>query len=120
MGRLTLVIAMLTASNSVAQEVCIEPIRLDAGYLSDAGYDAGEIRSAYRSYFSDVEDYLNCLNHASTRIRQEATAAAQDYNRVLDQYPVEPGQGGESEQAPRIEMTDSGTLFLDHQAEWLK
>lgn len=98
MGRLTLVIAMLTASNSAAQEACIEPVRPDAGYLADASYDAGEIRSAYRSYFSDVEDYLNCLNQASARIRQEATVAAQDYNRVLDQYPVEPGQGSEPEQ----------------------
>ncbi len=93
MGRLTLVVAMLAASNSAAQEACIEPVRPDAGFLADAGYGAGEIRSAYRSYFSVVEDYLNCLNQASARIRQEATAAAQDYNRVLDQYPVEPGQG---------------------------
>lgn len=120
MGRLTLVVAMLAASNSAAQEACIEPVRPDAGYLADAGYDAGEIRSAYRRYFSDVEDYLNCLNQASARIRREATAAAQQYNRVLDQYPAEPGQGSEPEQAPRIEMTDSGTLFLDYQAGWLK
>ncbi len=120
MARLTLVIAMLAASNSAAQEVCIEPVRPDAGYLADAEYGAGEIRSAYRGYFSDVEDYLNCLNQASARIRQEATAVAQDYNRVLDQYPFEPGQGGEPERAPRIEMTDSGTLHLDHQADWLK
>lgn len=120
MERLTLVIAMLAASNSAAQDACIEPVRPDAGHLADAGYGAGEIRSAYQGYFSDVEDYLNCLNQASARIRQEATAAAQDYNRVLDQYPIEPGQGGESERAPRIEMTDTGTLFLDHQADWLK
>ncbi len=120
MGRLTLVIAILAASNSVAQEVCIEPVRPDESYLADEGYGAREIRSAYRSYFSDVEDYLNCLNHASARIRQQATAAVQDYNRVLDQYRAEPGQGSESEQGPRIEMTDSGTLFLDYQAEWLK
>ena len=120
MGRLALVIVMLAASNSVAQDACIEPVRPDAGYLADVGYGAGEIRSAYRDYFSGVEDYLNCLNQASARIRQEATAASQDYNRILDQYPIESGQGGESERAPRIEMTDTGTLFLDHQAEWLK
>ncbi len=120
MARLTLVIAILVASEGSAQETCIEPVRPDAGYLADAGYDAGEIRSAYRGYFSDVEDYLNCLNHASARIRREATAAAQDYNRVLDQYRVAPGQGSEPDQAPRIEMTDSGTLFLDYQARWLK
>lgn len=120
MGRLTLIIAMLAASNSGGQEACIEPVRPDASYLADAGYEASEIRSAYRGYFSDVEDYLNCLNHASARIRQQATAAVQDYNRVLDQYPFEPGQGSEPEQAPHIEMTGSGTLFLDFQAEWLK
>ncbi|WP_298921085.1 hypothetical protein [uncultured Roseobacter sp.] len=120
MRRLTLVIAMLTASDSVAQEACIEPVRPDAGYLADAGYEAGEIRSAYRGYFSDVEDYLNCLNQSSARIRQEATAAAQDYDRVLDQYPSEPEQGGAPERAPRIEMTDGGTLHLDHQAGWLR
>ncbi len=120
MARLTLVIAMHAASNAVAQDACIEPVRPDAGYLADAEYGAGEIRSAYRGYFSDVEDYLNCLNQASARIRKEATAAAQDYDRVLDQYPVEPGQGGEPERAPLIEMTDSETLFLDYQAGWLK
>lgn len=120
MARLTLMIAMLAASNSAAQEACIEPVRLDAGYLTDAGYGAGEIRSAYRGYFSDVEDYLNCLNQATARIRQEATSAAQEYDRVLDRYPVKPGEGIEPEQAPRIEMSDSGTLFLNHQAEWLK
>lgn len=120
MERLTLVIAILAASNSVAQEACIEPVRPDASYLADAGYGAVEIRSVYRSYFSDVEDYLNCLNQTTARIRREATAAAQDYNRVLDQYRVAPGQGSEPDQAPRIEMTDSGTLFLNHQAEWLK
>ncbi len=120
MCRLILVIVMLAASNSAAQEACIEPVRPDAGFLADAGYGAGEIRSAYRSYFSDVEDYLNCLNQASARIRREATAAAQDYNRVLDRYPVEPGKGSEPKRSPRIEMTDSGTLFLNHQAEWLK
>ena len=120
MGRLILVIAMLAASSSVAQEVCLEPVRPDAGYLADAGYGAGEIRSAYRGYFADVEDYLNCLNQTTARIRQEATSAAQDYERVLDQYPVKPGQGGEPERAPRIDMADSGTLFLDYQAEWLK
>lgn len=120
MGRLTLMIALFAASNAVAQEACIEPVRPDAGYLSDAGHGAGEIRLAYRGYFSDVEDYLNCLNHASARIRHEATAAAQDYDRVLDQYPFEPGHGGEPDQDPRIEMSDCGTLFLDYQAEWLK
>lgn len=120
MERLPLVIAILAASEGSAQEACIDPVRPHAGYLADASFDAGEIRSAYRGYFSDVEDYLNCLNHASARIRREATAAAQDYNRVLDQYPVAPGPGGEPERDPLIEMTDSGILFLDHQAEWLK
>ena len=120
MRHLTLMIAILAASKGIAQEVCVEPVRPDAEYLADAGDSAEEIRSAYRSYFSDVEDYLNCLNQATARIRQEATAAAQDYDRVLDQYPVEPGQGGDPERASRIEMTDSGTLLLDYRGEWLK
>ena len=120
MRHLTLMIAILATSKGMAQEVCVEPVRPDAEYLADAGDSAEEIRSAYQGYFSEVEDYLNCLNQASARIRQEATAAAQDYDRVLDRYPREAGQGGKSERAPRIEMTDSGTLFLDHQAEWLK
>lgn len=47
MGHLTLAIVMLAASNSAAQDVCIEPVRLDTVYLADAGYGAGEIRSAY-------------------------------------------------------------------------
>lgn len=120
MLRLTLVIAILTASMGLAQEACLDPVRPDTGYLADTEYEAREIRETYRGYFSEVEDYLNCLNHASARIRQEATAAAQDYDRVLDQFPVRPGQGSEPMSAPRVEMSETGTLFLDYQAEWLK
>ncbi|MDA3856942.1 MAG: hypothetical protein PF480_01550 [Roseovarius sp.] len=120
MVRLALVFAISATSLVTAQEACIEPIRPDAGYLVDADYEALEIREAYRGYFSAVEGYLNCLNRSSARIRQEATAAAQDYDRVLDQYPVQPGQGGEPPPAPRVEMSETGTLFLDYQAEWLR
>ena len=45
MARLTLVIAILAASEGSAQEACIEPVRPGAGYLADAGYDADWIRA---------------------------------------------------------------------------
>jgi hypothetical protein len=108
------------ASIASAQESCLEPFRPEPEFLADGGYDAQEMRGEFRIYFSEVETYLNCLNHASARIRQEATAAAQDYNRVLDQHPVTPGQVSEPEQAPRVELSESGTLFLDYDAQWLQ
>lgn len=120
MRRLALALVILAASKGAAQDVCYEPVRPDAGYLVDGGYNGQEIREAYRGYFSEVEAYLNCLNRSSARIRQEATVAAQDYDRVLDQFPALSGQGGEAPPAPHVEMSDSGTLFLDHQAGWLK
>lgn len=120
MRYLALILIMVSASKATAKQACFAPVRPDAGYLTDAGYGAQDIREAYRGYFSEVEDYLNCLNHSSARIRQEATAAAQDYDRVLDQYPAQPGQGGEPPPAPRVGMSETGTLFLDFQAEWLK
>ncbi|WP_282063631.1 hypothetical protein [Roseobacter litoralis] len=120
MRYLALILIMVSASKAIAQQACFAPLRPDAGYLADQGYEAQEIRGAYRGYFSEVEDYLNCLNHSSARIRQEATTAAQDYDRVLDQFPVQPGQGGEPLPVPRVKMSETGTLFLDFQAEWLK
>lgn len=120
MKYLVLILIVVSASKANAQQACLEPVRPDVGYLADGGYEAEEIREAYRGYFSEVEDYLNCLNHSSARIRQEATAAARDYDRVLDQYPAQPGQGGAPPPAPRVEMSETGTLFLDYQAEWLQ
>lgn len=107
-------------SGPSSYESCLEPFRPDVGILVDGGYEAQEMRDEFRTYFSEVEDYLNCLNSSAARIRKEATAAAQDYNRVLDQHPVEPGQSVEPETAPRVELTESGTLFLDYNAEWLQ
>ena len=121
MVRLALAFVLCAVSGAPsAQEACFEPIRPDTSYLVDGGYDAHEIRETFRAYFSEVEDYLNCLNYSSARIRQDATAAAQDYNRVLDQHPIQPAEGIEPEQAPRIEMTGNGTLFLDYEAKWLQ
>ena len=118
--RFALILMVFGGSAATAQESCIEPFRPDAEYLADGGFDAQEMRDFFRTYFSEVEDYLNCLNHSSSRIRQEATAAAQDYNRVLNQHPVEAGQSSEPESVPRVELSETGTLFLDYQAEWLK
>lgn len=120
MRYLALILIMVATSKATAQQACFAPVRPDAGYLTDAGYEAQDIRETYRGYFSEVEDYLNCLNRSSARIRQEATAAAQDYDRVLDQYPAQPGQEGESPPAPRVEMSETGTLFLDYKAGCLQ
>ena len=118
--RLALVLLVIATAEASAHESCIEPYRPDAEFLADGGYDAQEMREEFRIYFSEVEDYLNCLNNSAARIRQEATAAAQDYNRVLDQHPVESGQPVEQEPVPQVELSDSGTLFLDYNAGWLK
>ncbi|MEP3329837.1 hypothetical protein [Sedimentitalea sp.] len=115
-----LILALCAASGAVAQEVCIEPFRPDAEYLADSGFGPEEMRAAYRVYFSEVEDNLNCLNSSSARIREEATAAAQEYNRVLDQYPASKRQVVEPEPVPRIEMSETGRLFLDYHADWLR
>ena len=120
MLRLAIFVLMFSACHASAQDSCLEPFRPGAEFLADGGYDAQEIRAEIRTYFSEVEDYLNCLNRASARIRQEATAAAQDYNRVLDQHPVTPGQTSDLEQAPRVELSETGTLFLDYEAQWLR
>lgn len=120
MRQLILSLAVCAASGTSAQESCIEPFRPDLEYLSDGGFEPEEIREAYRDYFSEVEDYLNCLNRSSARIRREATTAAQEYNRVLDQYPTSPEPGVEPEPVPRIELGETGRLFLDYQAGWLR
>ncbi|MCZ4258718.1 hypothetical protein [Sulfitobacter sp. G21635-S1] len=120
MDKIPLILAVVWASSAGAQETCIEPFRPDAEYLADGGFSPEEMREEFRTYFSEVEDYLNCLNRSGARIRQEATAAAQDYNHVLDRHPVKPGQRIEQEPVPRVELSESGTLFLDYEAEWLQ
>ncbi|WP_282128048.1 hypothetical protein [Roseobacter litoralis] len=115
-----LILAICMASGASGEESCVEPFRPELEYLSDGGLSPEEIREAYRDYFSGVEDYLNCLNCSSARVRQEATAAAQEFSRVLDQYPASPGAAVEPEPVPRFDMSETGRLFLDHRAGWLR
>lgn len=71
--------------------------------------------SEFRRYFSEVEDYLNCLNETSGRIRDDARAAAYDYQHVLE--TTEPGRADQVAnefQAPTVAMKDTGELFLDY------
>lgn len=68
-------VATLTAPVA-AQALCIGPIRPEATYLLDAGVSGAEVRTEFQRYFSQVEDYLNCLNDTSGRIRDDARAAA--------------------------------------------
>lgn len=106
------------AAPAAAEELCIEPIRPEAAHLLDAGFSGAEVRSEFRRYFSEVEDYLNCLNEISGRIRDDARAAAYDYQHVLE--TTEPERGTETSEdfvPPTVEMKETGELFLDYRPE---
>lgn len=106
------------AAPAAAQELCIEPIRPEAAHLLDAGFSGAEVRSEFRRYFSEVEYYLNCLNETSGRIRDDARAAAYDYQHVLEM--TKPGRGTETSEdfvPPTVEMKETGELFLDYRPE---
>ncbi len=108
------IVAVLTAPGT-AQELCIEPIRPEAAQLLDVGFTGAEVRVEFRRFFSEVEEYLNCLNETSARIRDDARAAAYDYQRVLE--TTEPGQadqGDDGFRPPSVAMKDTGELFLDY------
>jgi|OM-RGC.v1.025170521 hypothetical protein len=109
-------LAVLTAPGT-AQELCIEPIRPEAVHLLDAGLSGAEVRTEFRRYFNEVEDYLNCLNETSARIREDARAAAYDYQHVLES--TEPGEadlGDDGFRPPSVAMKNTGELFLDYRA----
>lgn len=117
MKPLTVSLAMVAALAvpAAAQELCIEPIRPESAYLLDAGLTGAEVRTEFRRYFNEVEDYLNCLNDASGRIRDDARAAAYDYQKVLEtKEPGKADQGDDGFQPPSAEMKDTGELFLDY------
>lgn len=112
-----LAVAMMAAlaASGAAQELCIEPIRPEAAHLLDAGFSGGEVRTEFRLYFNEVEDYLNCLNETSGRIRDDARAAAYDYQHVLE--TTEPGRADQEADGfspPSVEMKDTGELYLDY------
>lgn len=107
-------IVAVFAEHGAAQELCIEPIRPEAAQLLDAGFTGAEVRVEFQRFFSQVEEYLNCLNETSARIRDDAQAAAHDYQRVLE--TTEPGkadQGDDGFRPPSVAMKDTGELFLD-------
>lgn len=106
------IVAVLTAPGA-AQELCIEPTRPEAAHLLDAGFSGAEVRAEFRRYFGEVEDFLNCLNETSGRIRDDARAAAFDYQHVLE--TTEPGkadQGDDGFQPPNIAMKETGELIM--------
>ncbi|WP_074838763.1 hypothetical protein [Marinovum algicola] len=108
------IVAALVEHGAV-QELCIEPIRPEAAQLLDAGFTGAEVRVEFRRFFSQVEEYLNCLNKTSARIRDDARAAAYDYQRVLE--TTEPGkadQGDDGFRPPSVAMKDTGELFLNY------
>ena len=112
-----LAVAMMAAlaAPGASQELCIEPIRPEAAHLLDAGFSGGEVRTEFRRYFNEVEDYLNCLNETSGRIRDDARAAAYDYQHVLE--TTESGRADQEADGfspPSVEMKDTGELYLDY------
>ncbi|ATG37837.1 hypothetical protein PhaeoP23_03760 (plasmid) [Phaeobacter piscinae] len=112
---LAVAIMAVSAAPVAAQELCIEPIRPESVYLLDAGFSGAEIRAEFRRFFSEVEVYLNCLNETSARIRQDARAAAYDYQHVLE--TTEPGKADPADdgfQPPSVALRDTGELFLDY------
>lgn len=106
------IVAALTVSGT-AQELCIQPIRPEAAHLLDAGFSGAEVRVEFRRYFNEIEDYLNCLNAKSGRIRGEARSAAYDYQHVLETTELgDAGQVDDEFQPPSVAMKDTGELFL--------
>ena len=117
MKPLTLAVAGMTALGvpAFAQELCIEPIRPEAVHLLDSGFTGAEVRVEFRRYFNEVEVYLNCLNEASGRIREDARAAAYDLQQVLETTEPSPGdQGSQVSHPASVELKDTGELFLDY------
>ncbi|WP_335949695.1 hypothetical protein [Salipiger bermudensis] len=110
-------IVMGSTVPGTAQELCVEPIRPEAAHLLDAGFSGAEVRAEFRRYFNEVEDYLNCLNDASGRIRDDARAAAYDYQKVLEtKEPGKADQGDDGFRPPSVAMKNTGELFLDYRA----
>ena len=113
--RLLMAVALAAVPGNLAAQACVEPVRPEPAYLEDAGFTGAELRKHYRLYFADVEVYLNCLNASSGRIREEARAAAYDYQQVLNRHPHVPGVETNGEHsAPEVSMRESGELHLSY------
>ncbi|MCE6967546.1 hypothetical protein [Cereibacter sphaeroides] len=106
------------SSACLAAPICLEPVRPDRAFLEDAGFSPAEIRTEYRSYFTDVEDFLNCVNETAARVRSEAQTAAYDFDRALRELPQErlSSSGSEDDFAPStVPLQETGRLFLSQE-----
>ncbi|MEK8654587.1 hypothetical protein P2R65_25115, partial [Escherichia coli] len=56
-----------------------------------------------------TENYLNCVNSESGRVRVEAKRASEEYGRVLRRYPLKPGETVERPQRGEV-VSSSGVL----------
>lgn len=105
---LYLITFLVTVSSAQAQ--CIKPpIRPDPGALVASGYSAADLRRHYQAYFNETENYLNCVNSESGRVRVEAKRASEEYGRVLRRYPLKPGETVERPQRGEV-VSSSGVL----------
>ncbi|MCE6958107.1 hypothetical protein LAZ40_03430 [Cereibacter sphaeroides] len=106
------------SSACLAAATCLEPVRPDRAFLEDAGFSPAEIRTEYRTYFTDVEDFLNCLNDVAARVRTEARTAAYDFDRALKELPQDRQSlsGSEDGFAPStVPLQETGRLFLSQE-----
>lgn len=113
--RFLIAVAIAPVPGNLVAQACVEPVRPELAYLEDAGFTGAELREQYHLYFADVEVYLNCLNASSGRIREEARAAAYDYQQVLNRHPHAPDAETDGEHsAPEVSMRESGELYLSY------
>ena len=101
----------------VQAETCIEPVKPEAGYLHDVGYSGNEIHAEFEMYFREVEEFLNCWNHVTADVHEDARTAAYDLHDALRQYPSSrdakaaiAGLGGFI--ASDVPLIDTGELIL--------
>ncbi|ULB12802.1 hypothetical protein ORIO_23880 (plasmid) [Cereibacter azotoformans] len=84
---LAAVVLLGIPSTTMAALTCEEPARPDLALLRDAGLSAEEVRNEFRTYFADVEGFLNCINETSERVRAEARSAAYDVAQIRGTFP---------------------------------
>jgi len=113
-----LTLAGVATSAKALAETCVAASKPDARVLHDSGYSKQEIQTAFEEYFREAEDFLNCWNQVTFRVREEARAASNEYAEALRAYPANDdrrsGDGGDGgfvrSTAPLI---DTGELVMD-------
>ena len=113
-ARLAGVVLLGIPSTAMASLTCLEPARPDIALLRDAGLSAEEVRNEFKTYFADVEGFLNCINEASERVRVEARSAAYDLAQIRGTFSNDgrssPAADGRA--AADADLDETGRLIL--------